>query len=608
MKEIFITRNFRIGKNHFFRCFKKESVILYSVFHEKPEGRDIIPSEIPLYGRSLKTYKKKDGVIPDKIEYQVKYISGPFLKKDYKIFYQKVSEGVFKTELKLFQSGVWQIQEKIFYKNETVLEKLSGRAYIIADPPQIADMKVYSYIPKQSGTIEDWITDLPRLKNMGINTVHLLPITRTGKSQSPYSAADLFNIDESFMIKKKFSSDQKAGTDEIVKSENEGIRLFKKYVHALKKHGIRLCVDLVFNHTASDSPLINRHPEWYQQDDDEDDFVKRSGWDDGQTFHKWEDLALLDYDTPHVKERKALWRYMYKYIYFWAREAAKTGGMIRLDNLHSSHPEFTREVLTKLKSRFPDLIFLGEMFEQEDQIIKMSFHYGLNLLLATPWEHKFVPQLRDYIRYLHRMGARLRYLFPITSHDSMTPAEEFGSVKATIPRFAASCFLGSGPSGLVQGVEYGLEKKIPFIGPAEKIDFAAVGRENFSAMIARFYEITDQNPCFQRPGNLLFIDRDHDAVMAAGRRPFFTDSHVSGYLIICNFDIYHNQSLSISKEAIIQATSQNPEKENKAREGQELLLTDLLSNKTITVYDHFRFDLNPCEVMVYELKNHSIIY
>lgn len=68
-------------------------------------------------------------------------------------------------------------------------------AWVLVDPPQVDHMRLYTLIPSVSGSIADWAADLKRIRDMGFNTVHLLPLTVLDTSQSPYSARELFDID-----------------------------------------------------------------------------------------------------------------------------------------------------------------------------------------------------------------------------------------------------------------------------------------------------------------------------------------------------------------------------------------------------------------------------
>ena len=105
----------------------------------------------------------------------------------------------------------------------------------------------------------------------------------------PYSAYDLFHVDPRY-----------ARTPEAADAE------FASFVDDLRRRGMRLCVDLVFNHIGINSKLAIEHPEWLETNPDEEDGIQRAGWSDGTTFHKWTDLAKLNYRNPVEAERDAL--------------------------------------------------------------------------------------------------------------------------------------------------------------------------------------------------------------------------------------------------------------------------------------------------------------
>ena len=89
--------------------------------------------------------------------------------------------------------------------------------------------------------------DLPRIKDLGVDIIYLMPINeigvknRKGTYGSPYASKDYFSISKDL------------GTLKDLKS------LIKK-THKLK---MKIIVDMVFNHTAPDSILFEQHPEFY---------------------------------------------------------------------------------------------------------------------------------------------------------------------------------------------------------------------------------------------------------------------------------------------------------------------------------------------------------
>ncbi|MCH2175464.1 MAG: alpha-amylase family glycosyl hydrolase [Lentisphaeria bacterium] len=396
----------------------------------------------------------------------------------------------------------------------------------LADPQNFNKLKIYTIIPVISGTLDEMSQDLDNIAALGFNMVHLLPLSQTAYSESPYAAKDLLKLDPHFLPDNK--------------SQEESLDTFAQ---KCKNLGIGICVDLVFNHVGTDSALVDSHPEWFCRDLEEENGLKRAGWSDGHTWYKWEDLVLLDYQKRNLKVRADLFKYMKSYVKYWVRFAAKSFvPMIRLDNLHSSDPIFVRECLDELREEFPNLIILGELFG--NNIEKQVMDYSLNLILATPWEHKFSPQLRNYLQYTHNHSHQLRFYCPSVSHDSGFALEEFGSTAATLSRLYVCALLGAGPWGIVQGLVNELEQRPQFIGFKDRMKL------NFNTdlvkKVTHLNEILNQENCFLQPGNIHFVLNEHDAIIAAIRKDPQSGKPIA--LVLVNMDYNHEQWFRLEKD------------------------------------------------------------
>ena len=89
--------------------------------------------------------------------------------------------------------------------------------------------------------------DLERIKSLGVNIVYLMPIftigevNRKGKYGSPYAIKNYFEISKDL-----------GTTDDLISLINK--------CHQL---GMKIILDMVFNHTSPDNGLINTHKEFY---------------------------------------------------------------------------------------------------------------------------------------------------------------------------------------------------------------------------------------------------------------------------------------------------------------------------------------------------------
>jgi hypothetical protein len=269
--------------------------------------------------------------------------------------------------------------------------------------------------------------------------------------------------------------------------------------------------------------------------------MKRAGCWHMNSWLKWGDLVKIYYDHPNPDLRSDIWDYMTKYSLFWSHFAQLTGGMIRLDNLHSSHEGFITHLLDELRDTYPNLIVMAELFTDSNTMLKKAAEWQINLFLANQWEHPYASNLRNYLRYIHSIGRKLRFYLPITTHDTGVPAQLFGKAEAAVPRYAALALMGTGQTGIVQGVEHGYPEKIEFIGRKEKYTF----QENLfiTKGIGDVNRILAESPVFHQDGNIEFVDSDHGAVLGAFRR--FDKGHDKGYLIFTNLDIHNSYSIKV---------------------------------------------------------------
>ncbi len=442
-------------------------------------------------------------------------------------------------------------------------------SYVMVDPPSIRKVRLYTLIPSASGNISNWKQLVPSIRAMGFDSIHLLPITQMGFSNSPYAAYDLFDVDSRYR-----DPDDPRST----------LEQFEDFVQVCRTQGIRLCLDLVLNHICVDSRMVASCPDWIIADDSEQDGFKRAGCWHMQNWIRWEDLVLLNYDHPNTFIRHDVRDYMKQYAQFWSNYAAYTGGMVRFDNLHSSNNDFIADLSGTLHAAFPNLSILGEYFTDEGTLERTVPEWGINMLLANSWEYPFGPQLRHYLIYLHKVAGRLRHLCAITTHDTGVPAQLFGAERSAIPRYAICALYTLGQTGMVQGVEAGVKERIPFIGPAKKMEFEPIPEIRDS--IARINGLLSDRNVFSQSGNLIFVDQGHEAILGAYRQDL-THQQPS-VLLFSNLDIYHDQTLTADLSGC----------------GLKFPLTlrDVFSGDSFTLdTPTFPITVKPCDVKVFEL-------
>jgi glycosidase len=110
--------------------------------------------------------------------------------------------------------------------------------------------EVYVRNHTSEGTFKALEMDLPRIRSMGVDVLWLMPIHPIGQHHKkgtlgcPYSIADYRSINPEY-----------GSLDD-----------FQDLIHAAHALGLKVMIDVVYNHTAYDSILVKEHPSWFHQD------------------------------------------------------------------------------------------------------------------------------------------------------------------------------------------------------------------------------------------------------------------------------------------------------------------------------------------------------
>jgi len=190
----------------------------------------------------------------------------------------------------------------------------------------IYEVNIRQYTPE--GTFKAFQQHLPRLKEMGVDIIWLMPINpigkinRKGKLGSYYSVQNYRETNPEFGTKKDF----------------------KNLVSEAHKLGMHVIIDWVANHTSWDNVWINPHPDWYTKDSKGNNMIP-AGTD-------WKDAADLNYDNPEL--RKA----MIEAMLYWIKKADIDG--FRCDVAFMIPINFWIHARKAIDKQKPDCFFLAE--------------------------------------------------------------------------------------------------------------------------------------------------------------------------------------------------------------------------------------------------------
>jgi len=195
-------------------------------------------------------------------------------------------------------------------------------------------LTIYSIYLRNHGefnTFETLGKDLDRIRGMGFQAIWLLPIhpigtrNKKGALGCPYAIADYGGINPEY------------GT----------LGDFRSFIHKAHEKGLKVIMDVVYNHTAYESKLYQEHPEFFLKDARGNPVTKEP---------EWEDVIDLDYS------QQALWPLLIGYLKDWA--AMGVDGF-RCDVASLVPLDFWREAKKAVEAVKPGVLWLAESVHRE---------------------------------------------------------------------------------------------------------------------------------------------------------------------------------------------------------------------------------------------------
>lgn len=327
-------------------------------------------------------------------------------------------------------------------QNETVRKKdvYQPEPYVKIAHPEwsknatIYEVNIRQYTPE--GTFEAFKRHLPRLKDMGVDILWLMPVhpigekNRKGELGSYYSVRDYYDVNPEF------------GTMED----------FRSLVDTIHAMGMYVIIDWVANHSSWDNELVENHPEWYTRGPDGD--FQPTPWYD------WSDIIDFDFDQPGIRE------YMTEALKFWVREANIDG--YRCDVAGFIPKDFWENVRHELDAIKP--VFMLAEWESRDlheRAFDMTYSWSLwDKMHAVAQGHKGLHVLMEYMAHhvntFPRNGYRMTF---VDNHDKNswegTPFTNFGPALEVC--MVLQCTVEGMPL-IYSGQEAGLNRPLDFFG------------------------------------------------------------------------------------------------------------------------------------------------
>lgn len=255
------------------------------------------------------------------------------------------------------------------------------------NPPWFLNASIYEVNIRQytqEGTFNAFEKHIPRLKEMGVDIIWLMPITpisqlmKKGSLGSYYACSSYTKINPAF------------GTEKDLQS-------LIKTIHA---NDMKVIIDWVANHTGRQHEWMEVHPEWFMQDA-AGNFTERNGW---------EDVVDLNFSNNHLCAA------LIGAMHYWVDSFDIDG--FRCDMAHLVPIDFWKAA-RKSFEKYKSLFWLAECDEPNYHAV-FDASYAWNWMHATEKMAKGEASIHAIYNVLHdyanQSTAALK-LFFTSNHD-----------------------------------------------------------------------------------------------------------------------------------------------------------------------------------------------
>ncbi len=333
--------------------------------------------------------------------------------------------------------------------------------------------QVYIRNHNLSGTFTEFEKDLDRIKSLGVDVIYFLPIHKIGQKRKKGSLGCPYSIQDYYSINPEYGT----------------LDDFLQLLDEIHNRGMKVMIDIVFNHTSHDAVLLQEHPEYYVKNE-KGEFANRVG--------DWWDITDLDYQS-----NISLWEYLIGNLLYWTKMGIDG---FRWDVASLLPKEFLEEAEERVHEVNQDVIFLSEsvhgsfvrylrqlgykaLSESEIyQIFDMAYDYDTH-----PYFEKYLKHEGTFKRYLEEL-IRQEEVYPdnyvkmrnLENHDFGRFAPMVNNDYFKIINWTALMFFSKGATLMYAGGEY-CDNNLPSLFDLDKVNWDG---KDISSLVAKLAHLT----------------------------------------------------------------------------------------------------------------------
>lgn len=363
-----------------------------------------------------------------------------------------------------------------------------------------------------SGTFQSAAKRIPAVAEMGFEVLYIPPIHpigyahRKGKNNSlealPTDPGVPWGIGNS------------AGGHDAINPELGTMKDFEDFLKVAKKNKIEVAIDLALQ-CSPDHPWVTSNPEW---------FTKRA---DGSIAYaenppkKYQDIFPINFDNDYP----GLFAEVHRIVTFWITKGVL---IFRVDNPHTKPVHFWQELIAKINTEYPEVIFLSEAFTTPAMMHSLGKAGFQQSYTYFTWRVTKAELMEYGKEVAHHTSAFFRPNFWVNTPDILPFHLQNGNPAVFALRAVLAATMA--PSwGMYAGYE--LYEHIPIADGKEEYrdsekyeikvrDWNGAAKKDLTLapFITVLNKIRRENIALQRLRNLYFHQTDSDQIIAYSKR------------------------------------------------------------------------------------------
>jgi len=386
--------------------------------------------------------------------------------------------------------------------------------------------------PGRPGTLQDCTRRLDYVAAMGFDVLYLPPIhpigrvNRKGKNNAETALPE--------DVGSPWAIGAREGGHKAIDPRLGTLQDFKQLLSRARQLGLEVALDLAYQ-CAPDHPYVQEHQEWFRmRPDGTVQYAENPP-------KKYQDIYPLDFETEKSPE---LWEELKSVVLYWIEQGVR---IFRVDNPHTKPFDFWEWLITDIKSRHPDVLFLAEAFTRPKvmyELAKLGFTQSYTYFA---WRNA-KQELTEYFTELTQTDVREYFrpnLWPNTP-DILTEFLQQGGRPAFMIRLLLAATLGANYG--IYGPAFELGEHLPVReGSEEYLDSEKYQVRHWdlnnpasvAELITRTNQIRRENPALHADLSLRFHSVDNQQLIAYSKT---SDDLLNIIVAVVNLDPYHTQA------------------------------------------------------------------